>query len=37
MSQGVIGSSGVPEPSSMIMLGSGLVAVAGVVRRRLSL
>jgi hypothetical protein len=37
MSSGVIGSSGVPEPSSMIMLGSGLVAVAGVVRRRLSL
>jgi hypothetical protein len=26
----------VPEPSSMIMLGSGLVAAAGVVRRRLS-
>ena len=25
-----------PEPSSLIMLGSGLVAVAGVVRRRLS-
>ena len=34
-SQGVIGTS-VPEPSSMIMLGSGLVAAAGVVRRRLS-
>lgn len=33
-SQGVIGT--VPEPSSMIMLGSGLVAAAGVVRRRLS-
>jgi len=26
----------VPEPSSMIMLGSGLIAAAGVVRRRLS-
>ena len=26
----------VPEPSSLIMLGSGLVAAAGVVRRRLS-
>jgi hypothetical protein len=34
-SQGVIGTT-VPEPSSMIMLGSGLVAAAGVVRRRLS-
>jgi hypothetical protein len=33
-SSGVIGT--VPEPSSMIMLGSGLVAAAGVVRRRLS-
>lgn len=33
-SSGVIGST-VPEPSSLIMLGSGLVAVAGVVRRRL--
>lgn len=32
-SQGVIGT--VPEPSSLIMLGSGLVAVAGIVRRRL--
>jgi hypothetical protein len=31
-SQGI----GTPEPSSFIMLGSGLVAVAGVVRRRLS-
>ena len=27
----------VPEPSSIIMLGSGLLAVAGVVRRRLSI
>jgi len=27
----------VPEPSSMIMFGSGLVAAAGVIRRRLSL
>ena len=33
-SAGVIGT-GVPEPSSLIMLGSGLVAAAGVVRRRL--
>jgi hypothetical protein len=33
-SSGVIGTT-VPEPSSLIMLGSGLVAVAGVVRRRL--
>jgi len=28
-------TGGVPEPSSLIMLGSGLVAAAGVVRRRL--
>jgi len=34
-SGGVIGTV-VPEPSSMIMLGSGLLAAAGVVRRRLS-
>ena len=34
-SSGVVGTE-VPEPSSMIMLGSGLVAAAGVVRRRLS-
>jgi hypothetical protein len=34
-SAGVLGTE-VPEPSSMIMLGSGLVAAAGVVRRRLS-
>jgi len=33
-SQGVVGT--VPEPSSLIMLGSGLLAAAGVVRRRLS-
>ena len=33
-SAGVVGT-GTPEPSSIIMLGSGLVAVAGVVRRRL--
>jgi len=32
-SDGVL--QGVPEPSSLIMLGSGLVAAAGVVRRRL--
>jgi len=32
-SSGVL--QGVPEPSSLIMLGSGLVAAAGVVRRRL--
>jgi hypothetical protein len=34
-SGGVYGASSVPEPSSMIMLGSGLLAAAGVVRRRL--
>ena len=34
-SSGVVGTA-VPEPSSLIMLGSGLVAAAGVVRRRLS-
>jgi hypothetical protein len=34
-SAGVVGGSSVPEPSSMIMLGSGLLAAAGVVRRRL--
>ena len=33
-SSGVSGTT-VPEPSSMIMLGSGLLAAAGVVRRRL--
>lgn len=32
-SSGVIGSA-VPEPSSIIILGSGMVAVAGAVRRR---
>ena len=32
-SQGVIGT---PEPSSLIMLGSGLAGVAGMLRRRLS-
>lgn len=34
-SSGVYATEVVPEPSSMIMLGSGLLAVAGVVRRRL--
>ena len=33
-SAGVVGTE-VPEPSSLIMLGSGLVAAAGLVRRRL--
>jgi PEP-CTERM motif len=32
-SSGVIGTA-IPEPSSVIMLGSGLVAAAGIVRRR---
>jgi hypothetical protein len=35
-SMGVIGtSSTTPEPSSLIMLGSGVLAMAGIVRRRL--
>jgi hypothetical protein len=34
-SQGLLGLPLSPEPSSVIMFGSGLVAVAGVVRRRL--
>jgi hypothetical protein len=29
-------AAGVPEPSSLVMLGSGLVAAAGVVRRRMA-
>jgi hypothetical protein len=33
-SAGVVGTT-VPEPSSVAMLGSGLLAVAGVLRRRL--
>ncbi len=33
---GGVYAADVPEPSSLIMLGSGLVAAAGVVRRRLS-
>jgi hypothetical protein len=35
-SGGVIGTV-VPEPSSVIMFGTGLLAVAGVVRRRIIL
>jgi len=35
-SAGVVGTEVAPEPSSMIMLGSGLLAAIGVVRRRLS-
>jgi len=35
-SSGVYATEIVPEPSSMILLGSGLLAAAGVVRRRLS-
>jgi hypothetical protein len=32
-----VSTSAVPEPSSLILLGSSLLGVAGVVRRRLSL
>jgi hypothetical protein len=34
-SSGVIGTA-TPEPSTILMLGSGLVGVAGVIRRRLA-
>jgi hypothetical protein len=32
----VLGSTSVPEPSSLIMLGSGILGLAGVIRRKLA-